>query len=74
MFSLTRNGIVVQRSGSVVECLTRDRGSAGSSLTGVIRIKSNKQNKTGIADVAKTFIVFIAGLSLFMRCAWDLIA
>ena len=24
-----------QRSGSVVECLTRDRGAAGSSLTGV---------------------------------------
>ena len=24
-----------ERSGSVVECLTRDRGAAGSSLTGV---------------------------------------
>ena len=27
--------IVNERSGSVVECLTRDRGAAGSSLTGV---------------------------------------
>ena len=26
---------VWERSGSVVECLTRDRGAAGSSLTGV---------------------------------------
>ena len=26
---------VRERSGSVVECLTRDRGAAGSSLTGV---------------------------------------
>ena len=25
----------MERSGSVVECLTRDRGAAGSSLTGV---------------------------------------
>ena len=24
-----------ERSGSVVECLTRDRGTAGSSLTGI---------------------------------------
>ena len=29
------NRIVWERSGSVVECLTRDRGAAGSSLTGV---------------------------------------
>ena len=28
-------GRVRERSGSVVECLTRDRGAAGSSLTGV---------------------------------------
>ena len=26
---------VAERSGSVVECLTRDRGAAGSNLTGV---------------------------------------
>ena len=26
-----------ERSGSVVECLTRDRGAVGSSLTGVTR-------------------------------------
>ena len=30
--SYSRQG---ERSGSVVECLTRDRGVAGSSLTGV---------------------------------------
>ena len=29
------NDIEWERSGSVVECLTRDRGVAGSSLTGV---------------------------------------
>ena len=28
-------GITGERSGSVVECLTRDRWAAGSSLTGV---------------------------------------
>ena len=27
-----------ERSGSVVECLTRDRGAAGLSLTGVIAL------------------------------------
>ena len=27
--------LFAQRSGSVVECLTRDRGAVGSSLTGV---------------------------------------
>ena len=27
--------IIGERSGSLVECLTRDRGAAGSSLTGV---------------------------------------
>ena len=30
-----RSPKVRERSGSVVECLTRDRGAAGSSLTGV---------------------------------------
>ena len=29
-----------ERSGSVVECLTRDRGGAGSSLTGVTALWS----------------------------------
>ena len=29
------NSVYRERSGSVVECLTRDRGAAGSSLTGV---------------------------------------
>ena len=29
-----------ERSGSVVECLTRDRGAAGSSLTGVTALWS----------------------------------
>ena len=32
--------IVWERSGSVVECLTRDRGAAGSSLTGVTALWS----------------------------------
>ena len=27
-----------ERSGSVVECLTRDRGAAGSSLTDIIAL------------------------------------
>ena len=27
--------ITIERSGSVVECLSRDRGAVGSSLTGV---------------------------------------
>ena len=30
-----RLGMVRERSGSVVECLTRDRGAVGLSLTGV---------------------------------------
>ena len=29
-----------ERSGSVVECLTRDRGATGSSLTGVTALWS----------------------------------
>ena len=29
-----------ERSGSVVECLTRDRGAADSSLTGVTALRS----------------------------------
>ena len=31
----TGSNSIRERSGSVVECLTRDRGAAGSSLTGV---------------------------------------
>ena len=31
---------LIERSGSVVECLTRDRGVAGSSLTGVTALWS----------------------------------
>ena len=31
-------------SGSVVECLTRDQGAAGSSLTGVIVFESLSKN------------------------------
>ena len=31
---------VMKPSGSVVECLTRDRGAAGSSLTGVTALWS----------------------------------
>ena len=30
-----KNHVIRERSGSVVECLTRDRRAAGSSLTGV---------------------------------------
>ena len=33
-------GIYRERSGSVVECLTRDRRAAGSSLTGVTALWS----------------------------------
>ena len=33
-----------ERSGSVVECLTRDREAAGSSLTGVTALWSFKQD------------------------------
>ena len=33
--TLTLHLISMERSGSVVECLTRDRGVVGSSLTGV---------------------------------------
>ena len=33
-------GLSCQRSGSVVECLTRDRGAVGSSLTGVTALWS----------------------------------
>ena len=35
-----RSNVDKERSGSVVECLTRDRGAAGSSLTGVIALWS----------------------------------
>ena len=36
LLSGTQNPMTVrERSGSVEECLTRDRGAAGSSLTGV---------------------------------------
>ena len=35
-----------ERSGSVVECLTRDRGAAGSSLTGI----------TGLWSLSKTHL------------------
>ena len=32
--------LIGERSGSVVECLTRDRGAAGSSLTGITALWS----------------------------------
>ena len=35
-------GILRERSGSVVECLTRDRRAAGSSLTGVTALSLSK--------------------------------
>ena len=38
---LAANG-VRERSGSVVECLTRDRRAAGSSLTGVTVVSLSK--------------------------------
>ena len=38
-----------ERSGSVVECLTRDRRAAGSSLTGV----------TGLWSLSKTHLVLV---------------
>ena len=36
----TITGTVPERSGSVVECLTPDRGAAGLSLTGVTALWS----------------------------------
>ena len=36
--------INIERNGSVVECLTRDREAAGSSLTGVTAFWSFEQN------------------------------
>ena len=33
--SMSYNQFIRERSDSVVECLTRDQGAAGSSLTGV---------------------------------------
>ena len=38
--SLSKIVIDWERSGSVVECLTRDRGAAGSTLTGVTALWS----------------------------------
>ena len=38
--------IDMERSGSVVECLTRDRGAAGSSLTGVTALWSFSTGST----------------------------
>ena len=32
---LSDQGLLRERSGSVIECLTRDRGAVGSSLTGI---------------------------------------
>ena len=37
---LIMNSHYRERSGSVAECLTRDRGAAGSSLTGVAAFRS----------------------------------
>ena len=39
-----------ERSGSVVECLTRDRGAAGSSLTGVNALWS--LSKTHLSELS----------------------
>ena len=41
------NTVSRERSGSVVECLTRDQSAAGSSLTGV----------TALWSLSKTFIL-----------------
>ena len=40
MAEVERSNVDKERSGSVVECLTGDRGAAGSSLTGVIALWS----------------------------------
>ena len=40
MRSFITLGPTGERCGSVVECLTRDRGAAGSSLTGVTALWS----------------------------------
>ena len=38
--SILTSILIQESSGSVVECLTRDRGAAGSSLTGVTALWS----------------------------------
>ena len=37
---ISKLNVCMERSGSVVECLTRDRGAMGSSLTGVTALWS----------------------------------
>ena len=41
-YNLVSNGTWVRSGSSVVECLTRDRGAAGSSLNGVIALSLSK--------------------------------
>ena len=41
---LPKRGFLRERSGSVVECLTRDKGAAGSSLTGATVLWSLSKN------------------------------
>ena len=42
--------MVGERSGSVVECMTRDRGAAGSSLTGITALWS--LSKTHLSNLS----------------------
>ena len=50
IFKGIHNPINRERSGSVVECLTRDRRAAGSSLTGVTALWS--LSKTHLSQVS----------------------
>ena len=43
-----------ERSGSVVECLTRDRGAAGSSLTCVVSLSKNINPSLVLVQPRKT--------------------
>ena len=43
-----------ERDGSVVECLTRDRRAAGSSLTGVVSLSKNINPSLVLVQLRKT--------------------
>ena len=47
-------GFPRERSGTVVECLTRDRGAAGSSLTGVTALWSLSKTHLSLLSTGST--------------------
>ena len=56
-----------ERSGSVVECLTRDREAAGSSLTGLLmgRKESNQTKQTNKQTCTYLYDAHSSTLSYF---------